>query len=120
MAKKENVNYLDLVPQVKEGLNWNKDKDGIVTLEIENKGLFNKITQMLLKKPKISYVHLDSLGSFVWLKIDGKNDIAEISAMVKEQFGDKAEPLYERVAKYFQILVSYGFVSVENGGKNNG
>jgi len=29
---------------------------------------------------------------------------------VREKFGETAEPLYERLAKYFQILDSYGFI----------
>ena len=103
-------NYLDLVPQINWGLNWNKDENNIVTLEIENTGFFNKIAQKVFKKPKISYVHLDELGSFVWLLIDGKRNIAEIGASVKEHFGEKAEPLYEKLAKYFEILKSYNFV----------
>ena len=105
-----NVNYLDLVPQINEGLNWNKDENGIVTLEIENTGLFNQIAQKIFKKPKISYVHLDELGSFVWLLIDGKTNIGDMGVSVKERFGEKAEPLYEKLAKYFQILKSYNFI----------
>ncbi len=103
-------NYLELVPLKPEGLIWKKGERDIVTFEIENKGLFNRIAQKLFKKPKISYIHLDELGSFVWLQIDGNRDIAEISDLVKEQFGDAAEPLYERTAKYFQILESYNFI----------
>ncbi len=113
-------NYLDLVPQIPEGLNWNYDDNGVVTLEIENKGLFNLIAQKLFKKPRISYVHLDELGSYVWLNIDGRRDILAIGEKVKEHFGENAEPVYERVAKYFQILESYGFIELKNGGINNG
>ena len=114
-----NVNYLDLVPQINEGLKWNKDENGIVTLEIENTGLFNRIAQKIFKKPKISYVHLDELGSFVWLLIDGKTNIGDMGVSVKEHFGKKAEPLYEKLAKYFEILKSYNFVFLENGGEKN-
>ncbi len=103
-------NYLDLVPQINEGLNWNKDENGIVTLEIENTGLFNRIAQKIFKKPKISYVHLDELGSFVWLLIDGKTNISDMGVSVKEHFGEKAEPLYEKLVKYFEILKSYNFI----------
>ena len=103
-------NYLDLVPQINEGLNWNKDENGIVTLEIENTGLFNRIAQKVFKKPKWSFVHLDELGSFVWLLIDGKTNISDMGVSVKEHFGEKAEPLYEKLAKYFQILKSYNFI----------
>ena len=41
---------------------------------------------------------------------DDKN-IIELGVLVKEHFGEKAEPLYPRLAKFFQILASYGFVS---------
>ena len=106
---KESGNYLDKIPCRKNGISWD-EKDGIVTLNIENKGLFNKIAQKLFKKPKISYIHLDEFGSFVWTVSDGVEDITAIGERVKEKFGEKAEPLYPRLAKYFQILDSYGFV----------
>lgn len=103
-------NYLDLVPQINEGLSWNKDENGIVTLEIENTGLFNRIAQKIFKKPKWSFIHLDELGSFVWLLIDGKTNIGDMGVSVKEHFGEMAEPLYEKLVKYFEILKSYNFI----------
>ena len=50
------------------------------------------------------------MGSFVWPLIDGERNITDIGVFVKEHFGEKAEPLYERLAKYFKVLESYGFV----------
>ncbi len=114
MKKENNANYLDKIPVRNEKIGWSKDGDGIVTLEIENTGLFNRIAQKLFKKPKVSFVHLDELGSFVWPLIDGKSDITAIGKTVDEHFGEKAHPLYERLAKYFSILNSYGFVSFKN------
>ena len=110
---KKNVNgenYLERKPLRREDINWSFDENKAVTLEIENKGLFNKIAQKLFKKPKISYVHLDETGSFVWPLIDGEKTIIEIGREVEAKFGEKANPLYERLAKYFQILDSYGFI----------
>ena len=77
--KKEN--YLEKVPKKNESIGWS-EKDGIVTLEIENKGIVNRIFQKLLKKPKISYVHLDEVGSFVWPLVDGEKDIIELGKAV--------------------------------------
>lgn len=110
-------NYLERIPMRPEGLMWEIDDENIVTLSIENKGFANKIAQKLLKKPKISYIHLDELGSFVWTIMDGKADIIELGEMVLEHFGEKCEPVYERLAKYFQILSSYGFVNWKDGKK---
>ncbi|MBQ8606405.1 MAG: PqqD family protein [Clostridia bacterium] len=114
--KKKNVidkNYLDKKPRRKDGLEWSVGDDEMVTLQIENKGVFNRIFQVLLKKPKISYIHLDKMGSFVWPLLDGEKTITELGIPVKEHFGDEAEPLYERLAKYFQILESYKFITLE-------
>ena len=113
MSKKnvKSENYLERIPVKNEIFRYSVGEDGIVTIEVDNKGLFNRIAQKLFKKPKVSYVHLDEFGSFVWLQIDGQRNITEIGTFVKERFGEKAEPLYERLAKFFQILNSYGFVN---------
>ncbi|MBE7046738.1 MAG: PqqD family protein [Ruminococcaceae bacterium] len=110
MKKKISENYLLRKPIRNEKYKWTTDDKGIVTLEIENRGVFNRICQKLFKKPPVSYVHLDEMGSFVWPIIDGEMDITRIGEIVDEHFGEKAHPLYERLAKYFQILESYGFV----------
>ena len=111
--KKKTVNsenYLERRPMRAEHIRWTTDENQIITLEIDNTGAFNKIAQVLFKKPKVSYVHLDEMGSFVWPLLDGEKDIVALGVLVKEHFGEAAEPLYERLAKYFQILESYSFV----------
>lgn len=105
-------NFLDKIPTRNPEIGYTVDEKGVITLEIKNKGLFNRIAQKLFKKPKISYVHLDEMGSFVWPIINGEKNITEIGEAVDEHFGEKAHPLYERLAKYFQILESYGFVKL--------
>ena len=109
MKKKEN--FLDKKPILKSSLAYTVSEDNIVTLEIENKGIVNKICQKLFKKPRISYIHLDEMGSFVWPIMDGEKNIIELGKAVETKFGDAANPLYERLAKYFQILESYNFIS---------
>ncbi len=113
MKKKEVIekNYLEKIPK-REILKFSVD-DQIVTLEIENKGIFNRIAQKFFKKPKTTYIHLDKLGSFVWEMIDGEKSILDISEDVKSRFGDEANPLYERLAKYFEILKSYNFITFQ-------
>ena len=110
MKNKKTENYLERIPMRKQGLVWNVDKEGTVTLDIENKGVFHRIAQKLLKKPKISHIHLNEMGSFLWPLLDGEKNIIELGVLVKEEFGEKAEPLYERLAKYIQILENYQFI----------
>ena len=112
--KKKNIinkNFLENIPVRNSLIKWSQSDDGKVTLEIENTGFFNTLAQKFFKKPRISYVHLDENGSFVWPIIDGEINIISIGEYVKEEFGEKAEPLYERLAKFFQILESYKFIT---------
>ena len=111
--RKKNIiqkNYLEKKPIRSSYITWNADEKGVITLEIENSGVFNKIAQKLFKKPKISYVHLDEMGSFLWPLMNGEKDIIALGEMVDEHFGEKASPLYERLAKFIQILESYHFI----------
>lgn len=113
MKKNNNViseNYLERKPARPEGISWSADENGIITLDIENTGAFNRIAQKFFKKPKVTHIHLDEMGSFVWPLLDGEKNIIELGKEVENHFGEKANPLYERLAKYFQILDSYHFV----------
>ena len=107
---KKSENYLERRPARPEHIQWSTDEEGIVTLHIENTGIMNRIAQKLFRKPKVSHIHLDEMGSFVWPLLDGKKNIEVLGKAVKAHFGEKAEPLYERLAKYFQILDSYHFI----------
>ncbi len=105
------LNYLDRIPIRPATLQWKTDKQGVVTLEVENTGWVNWIAQKCFGRPRISYIHLDKLGSFVWPLIDGERDITALGKLVEAEFGEEAHPLYERLARYFQILDSYHFVA---------
>ncbi len=117
--KKENdINYLDLIPVRAQQLPWHRDHRERIILEVENTGLFNKIAQKVFGKPRYTKVHLDVQGSFIWPLIDGERSVADIADLVKAEFGEKAEPLYPRIVKYFQIVESYHFISFANKSDN--
>lgn len=112
-TKKLAENYLERIPVRKANLRWTTDEAGLVTLEVDNKGAFNRVAQVLFKKPKVSFVHLDEFGSFVWQQIDGQRDITALGELVDAHFHEKVHPLYERLAQYCKILESYGFVQYQ-------
>ncbi len=115
MMKKKTVtqsdNYLERKPLRNPAIAWSMDDNGMVTLDVENTGWVNRLAQKLFGRPKVTHVHLDETGSFVWPLLDGERDITALGVLVDERFGEAAHPLYERLAKYFQILDSYGFVT---------
>lgn len=116
MKKKKIIssNYLDFIPIPCESLKSETDPTGLVTIFIENKGFFHYLAQKFLKKPAISQIHLDKMGSFIWLLIDGNHSIYEIAKNVKEHFGEEAEPLYNRLVQYVRTLEDYGFIYIKN------
>ncbi len=108
--KKQQKNYLDLIPERAGEISWELDENKIVVLSVENTGVFNRIAQKLFHRPRYTKVHLDKFGSFLWPLIDGEKSVLELANLQKEAFGEEAEPLYPRIVKYFQIVESYRFI----------
>ena len=100
---KNNNNYLDFVYAIKEDLSWS-------TNEMDNKGFTNRIDQRFFKKPAVSHITLEGLGSFIFSSIDGKRSIYDIGLLVHDKFGDEAEPLYERLSTYMKRLDQLNFI----------
>ena len=115
--KEDSKNYLDYIPAKVTGLYSETDPEENTTIYMENKELFNFAAQQLLQKPKISQIHLDEFGNFIWPLIDGKRTIYDIGVAVKEKFGDRAEPLYERLIQYLRTMESYGFITLSENEK---
>ncbi|MBE5939164.1 MAG: PqqD family protein [Lachnospiraceae bacterium] len=109
--KNNQENLLNKIPVLNEDIQWKSDDDGKVTVYIENSGFYNRLAQKLFKKPRLTQIHLDDIGSFIWLCIDGKRDIMDIGRLLEKRYKEKANPLYERLAKYIQMLEGYRFIS---------
>lgn len=114
MLKKEKnalkENYLDYIPKKNEDYTWSLNEKKLVVVDIPNKGLHNRIAQKFFHKPKVSHIELDAYGTFIWNYIDGTNTIFGISEEVKKHFGKEAEPLLNRLVKFFQILHENKFI----------
>jgi hypothetical protein len=107
-------NFLDYVFAYPEGLVFTCSDEGKVTVDMENKGFTNKVAQRFFKRPKVSHITLEGMGSFIFLCVDGKRSVYEIGQLVHEKFGDEAEPLYERLSVYMKKLEEVGFVKKLN------
>ena len=118
---KNKENFLDYIPKHNSLFPYTIKENGKAEIQMFNRGIAKKITQVLLKKPKYSYIELDEFGTFVWNQIDGKTTVYDIGQRVKEQFGEKAEPLYERLTQYIRKLRVHRFilyVNLTKEGKN--
>ena len=103
----KNTNILEKCPIIANNVIFNQENS---VLCVENKGFFNLLAQKILNKPKTTYIQLDEFGDFVFSNINGKNALYDIANAIKCNFGEKAEPLNERLTCFFQTLENYGFI----------
>ena len=85
MKKKQSENYLEKIPCINSKIKWSQDSNSNITLEIENRGAANRFAQLVFKKPKISFIHLEEFGSFIWLQIDGQRDIFATAKVILQR-----------------------------------
>ena len=111
---KKKENYLDYIPKHNSLIPFQEKDNGRIEVKKQNKGLFNGIAHLIFRRPKYSYIELDDFGSFIWKQIDGSRSIYDIGVFVKAQYGESAEPLYERLIKFLHILRSNGFIVYVN------
>jgi hypothetical protein len=107
------INLLELIPD--RNIQSEKTGEGL-TILLKQKfhhPWFIKHILPRLKNPHYK-IKLDDVGSFIWELCDGEKSIKEISARLKEKFGDKVEPLYDRLGIFFQNLEKNNFIKFKN------
>ncbi|MCT4621815.1 MAG: PqqD family protein [Marinisporobacter sp.] len=115
MAKKikKDDNYLELVPSRNKDQKWEENDAGFIQLIIPRDGVLDKTVRFFFKTPKVMRIDLDAHGSCVWKAIDGNRNIEQIGKIIKREFGEDAEPLYERLGTYINILRNNKFITLE-------
>lgn len=106
-------NYVDMVPKHSEDRPWRVRGDGMVEIDMENKGFYHWIAQKFFKKPRISHIALDKYGSVVWQSIDGKRTVYEIVQIMEREFPGEKERMLDRVVTYFATLQRSRFIDIE-------
>ena len=114
--KKNTKNYLDFVPVKNPDISWSKDASGMIVLQVTRKGFFDKIAQRFFKVPSTSNIKLDKHGSFIWDCIDDEKSVYAISEEVKSHFGKSANPLYDRLVAFINILDDNKFITLKKVG----
>ena len=104
------INYTDLVFYPREGMVYETGEDGYVVVDMENTGFFNSLAQRFFKKPRISHIRLDAIGSRLWQLMDTKSSVYDIACRLEEEFPGEDDML-ARVVTFFQKLERYGWVA---------
>ncbi len=115
MAKKKE-NFLDYIPTLSDDYTWDTDEKGRVTVHVVHRGFYAWIAQKMFHRPRVSHIALDAIGSFIYTSIDGTKTVGELALLLKGRFGEKAEPLYDRLIQYLQILRNNRFITYQKKG----
>ncbi len=109
-TKKLSANYMDIIFTRNESRPWRQKADGIVEIEMENKGFFNALAQRFFKRPKKSLISLDQYGSKIWLLFDGNKKVSDIVKAMEEAFPAEKERMLDRVITFLGTLEVHKFI----------
>ncbi len=115
----KNINYLEVRPIRNYG--ETVDENNFVTVLIPKfKNRFAVKFVLPYMQHKFFKVKLDELGSAAWLLIDNKKSVGEIATELVKQFGEKIQPVEERLTRFFtgiyeQRLIT--FLEIQQKGK---
>ncbi len=115
--KDETPNLLELTPE--RLVDCKTRNDGNIDLIIP-KFRHKWIKNFFMKKMKHPTwrVELDDVGSFVWECVDGRNNVETIAVKLEKKFGEKVDPVYERLNQFLYMLRNNEFIRfVEWNGK---
>ena len=112
--KKKADNFVDYIPKHNSLYEYRENEQGNIEVKMINRGLFNRIAQIFFRRPKVSWIELPGMGSFVWRQMDGKKTVYEIGQEMKKAYGDEVEPLYEKLCTYIKSLHNMCFIVYEN------
>lgn len=112
VQKKNKKNYLDSIPEHSKYMPWHIREDGIVEIDMENKGFYHFLAQKFWKKPRVSHISLEKYGTVVWKNIDGKNTIYDIVQIMEQEFPDEKDRMLDRVVTYMATLQRSRFITI--------
>lgn len=109
-TKKIDSNYMDLIFIHNPERKWTTREDGIVVIDMENKGFYHKIAQKFFHKPKVSHIALDAHGTALWNVLDGKHTVFDVVNLMKETFPEEEERMLNRVITFLHTLQVNKFI----------
>ncbi|HSQ90403.1 PqqD family peptide modification chaperone [Romboutsia sp.] len=100
-----NEEVLSIVFKISDEIEYEVDKEGIVTiLEKQDHKVQSFFRKLKFKIPMYKKVTLDAYSSYVFLQIDGKKTVKEIGENLELKYGQESHPLYERLLLFLNHI----------------
>lgn len=96
---------LDMVFKISPSLEYETDADGIVTILLKQDHKIQRAVRKLgFRLPEYKKIRMDAFGSCVFLQFDANKNVREIGDSLEQIYGDKVQPLYERLLLFISHL----------------
>ena len=102
---KNNEEVLNLKFRVCDNVEYKIDDNGIVTIfEKQDHKIQRFFRKLKFRIPLYKEIAFDEISSAVFLDIDGNKTVKQIGEDLVKRFGDKVEPLYERLLVFINHI----------------
>lgn len=109
----KNANYLHLTPV--RMMDYQTKEEGTVSILLPRfKSVFWREVYRNSKKGEYIHIHLDEIGSVIWLLIDGQKKVMKICDELNEMKAEKLQPVDEtekRVTQFLSMLFQERYIS---------
>ncbi|MGH4120809.1 PqqD family peptide modification chaperone [Clostridium sp.] len=100
-----NEDVLNIIYKVSDSFQYEVGIDNIVTMiEKQDHKIQKFFRKLKFRIPEYKKTSLDEYGSCVFLQIDGKKTVKDIGENLEVKYGDKVQPLYERLLLFLNHI----------------
>lgn len=100
-----NEDVLNITYKISDNIQYEVSIDNIVTILEKQDHKFQRFFRKLkFRIPEYRKMSLDEYGSCVFLQVDGKKTIKDIGENLEVKYGDKVQPLYERLLLFLNHI----------------
>jgi hypothetical protein len=113
------INYLELTPV--RNYDHVIEQNGLVSVFVPKFDIkwIDRIMSKIIKS-RFFKAKLDEFGTETWLEMDGTKSVQLVSEHLQKKFGDKINPVEERLTKFLSELYKYNFITfIELNTKGN-
>ena len=104
------INYLELTPV--RNYEHEIENNGLISVFVPKFDIIwlDRILSRIIKS-RFFKAKLDEFGTETWLEIDGVKSVQMISNQLSKKFGEKINPVDERLTKFLSELYRYNFIT---------
>ena len=104
------INYLELTPI--RNYDHVIEESGLVSVFVPKFDIkwIDTIMSRIVKS-RFFKAKLDEFGTATWLEMDGYKSVQLISSHLSQKFGEKINPVDERLTKFLTELYKYNFIT---------